>query len=182
MALITFPDDVLITREEVQPVNRSQIAHQVVNANTVQIFEYGFGSWIGTSVIGPQKDAGPIEAFFSDLNGATNTVELPFLRSTITGDATVSSIGTDGSYTLSGELEGAAVGAYVRAGTRMFIITEILADNPARLRLWPYYPLAAGDTIQAASSVLARQRGGPGPLTLTRISYGPWNFHWQEAP
>ena len=56
-----------------------------MNTNKVQVFEGGFGTWIGTSEIAPRKDGSIVEAFLSSMNGETHTVEMPLLRDTISG-------------------------------------------------------------------------------------------------
>ena len=85
MALKTWPSGLLILSHDIQPVNPSQVVHRIINTNKVQVFEGGYGTWLGTSDIAPRKNGNIVEAFLASLNSETNTVEMPLLRDTISG-------------------------------------------------------------------------------------------------
>ena len=180
MALKTWPSGLLILSHDIQPVNPSQVVHRIINTNKVQVFEGGYGTWLGTSDIAPRKNGNIVEAFLASLNSETNTVEMPLLRDTISG-GDVSITGVSGNvYTLASRPTGIKVGCYVRSGARLFIVESVSSGATPNVGLWPLFPLTTNDSISIATSILVRSRGAP-VMPRVRDSYGPWSFRWEQA-
>ena len=180
MAVKTWPTGVLIESVDIQPVNPSQVIHRIVNANSVQIFDYGYGTWIGQIVISERSDGAIVESFLADLNGGFHTVDMPIHRKTISGDAVAITAVASGAYTLASAPTGLEVGCYIRSGNRSFVVTEVGTGNTPAIRLWPYYPLTTSSTISSGANMRVRARGIP-TMPRNRDYYGQWTFRWEEA-
>ena len=180
MALKVWPTGILVISHDIQAANPSQVVHRIVNTNQVQVFEGGFGTWIGTSEIAPRKDGSIVEAFLASMNGETHTVEMPLLRDTISGsDVSINRV-QNGLYRLASRPTGLKVGCYVRSGNRLFIVESVTSGTTPEIGLWPSYPLTTSSSISVASTILVRSRGAP-VMTRVRDSYGPWTFRWEQA-
>ena len=180
MALKTWPSGILVISNDIQATNPSQVVHQIVNTNQIQVFEGGYGTWIGTAEIAPRKNGSIVEAFLASLNSETNTVEMPLHRDTITGGDVAITAATGNVYTLASRPPGIKVGAYVRSGTKLFIVESISSGTTPNVGLWPTFPLTTASTISVATSILVRSRGAP-VMPRVRDSYGPWTFRWAQA-
>ena len=180
MALKVWPSGILVIRHDIQPSNPSQVVHRLVNTNQIQVFESGYGTWIGSTDLAIRRDGTSVEAFLASLNGETHTVEMPLMRDSITG-SDVSITAVSGSlYTLASRPPGIKVGAYVRSGDRLFIVESVTSGTTPQVQLWPNYPLTTSNDIGPATSILVRSRGAP-VMPRVRDSYGPWTFRWEQA-
>ena len=180
MALKVWPSDLLVISHDIQPANPSQVVHRIVNTNQIQVFEGGYGTWVGQTEIAPRRSGNAVEAFLASLNSETHTVEMPLYRDTISGgDVSITSV-TGSLYTLASRPTGLKVGCYVRSGTRLFIVESVTSGTTPNVQLWPNYPLTTSNDIGPASTILVRSRGAP-VMPRVRDSYGPWNFRWEQA-
>ena len=180
MAVVSWPSDVLVTAHDIQAVNPSQIVHELPNINSIQVFEQGYGTWLGSSTLGVRYDGKVVEGLLASMNGVSNVVEMPLLRDTISGSNVAITAATGNAYTLASRPTGIATGVYVRSGNRLFIVQSVTTGNTPLVTLWPYYPLGTSDTLGPATTIRVRSRGA---VTMPRVRgwYGPWTFRWAEA-
>ena len=110
MALKTWPSDLLVVSHDMQAVNPSQVVHRIININQVQVFEGGYGSWLGSAEVAPKRDGAAMEGFLASLNGELNTVEMPLMRASITGGDVAITAVSGNVYTLASRPPGIKVG------------------------------------------------------------------------
>ena len=181
MAVIVWPSTLKVVSTELQTVNPGQVVHQVPATASVQVLEFGHGSWVGTAEIGPMRDGGVAEAFFAAMDGAANEVEMPLLRNTIASSVTISAVNSN-VLTLSSKPDGLTTGAYVRIGRRLYlIVSEAGTEAAPEVGLWPYNPQTVGTSVGQAETIRVRSRGAP-VMRRVRGGYGPWTFRWRQAP
>ena len=181
MAVIIWPSSLSVISTELQTVNPGQVVHQVPATASVQVLEFGHGSWVGTAEIGPMKDGSVAEAFFAAMDGASNEVEMPLLRDTISESVRINAVNSN-VVTLASTPDGLKIGAYLRVARRLFLIVSLSGSQSSpEVGLWPYNPQTIGNTVNSADTIRVRSRGAP-VMRRVRGGYGPWTFRWRQAP
>ena len=183
MAQVAYPtDDARIVDFSLTPSVVGQINHEIPGSGALKVLDRGYGRWQGVVRFGVLQGeaAQKMTAMFAALNGTTNFIELPVRgHPTIGGAAAISDV--DGAtYTLAVEPEGLAVGAMVRSGARLFVISAMPAAD--KVNLWPTFPLAEEEMLSPATTVRARSRINAVPDIPSNPHWGgPWVWNWQEA-